>query len=130
MELIMQALNSLSATSVRSCSLSFIVWYFLVLIRSCRFDKEYLVQILPTKDEHPTAELIETISAELRAIQTHLDFDVNGRSHPEFDLITALTSNIRKPIPRLINPADPGVSPKLLHAKYRSVCDHFNQYDY
>ncbi|KAJ7258700.1 hypothetical protein C8J57DRAFT_1644698 [Mycena rebaudengoi] len=85
-----------------------------------QFDKEYLVQILPTKDEHPTAELIETISAELRAIQTHLDFDVNGRSHPEFDLITALTSNIRKPIPRLINPADPGVSPKLLHAKYSS----------
>jgi hypothetical protein len=103
--------------------------YFLVLTRSCSSDKEYLVQILPTKDEHPTAELIETISEELRAIQAHLDFGGNSTSRPGFDLMTALTSNIRKPMPRLINPAKAGESPKLLHAKYRSVRDNFNQYD-
>jgi hypothetical protein len=126
MEWIRQALISLSATSVQSCSLSSIVLYFLVLTRSCSSDKEYLIQILPTKDEHPAAELIETISEELQAIQAHLDFGGNGTSRPVFDLMTALTSNIRKPMPRLINPTDTGESPALLRAKYRSVRDNFS----
>jgi hypothetical protein len=77
---------------------------------------------MPINEERPEKAFLDVIHEELTAIDAHLNgIENNPFSHLHFNLGTALTSNIRNPVPRLIDDVDLGISLNAQYVKHRCV---------
>jgi hypothetical protein len=77
---------------------------------------------MPINKERPSKAFLDVIREELTPIDAHLDgIKNNAFLHLRFNLGTALTSNIRNPLPRLIDDVDHGISLDAQYDKHRCV---------
>jgi len=78
---------------------------------------------MPMPGENPSQAFLGIIGEELRPIEAHLEIHDTALSRL-FDVHTALMSNIRNPVPRLIDDANLEHPIPVRYQKYQYVYGH------